>query len=427
MTTYVNIKKGMYRLYPVSGVFPLVKPCTPGKKGIYITVANELEHPFVVREARVKVDSEEDFEYCTATGLPVDESRLLVPDTAEDETPDYEQQLITSESDDEAMDRIHSTFEMLDEITIAAADGIVRGLVVTGPPGVGKSHGVLETLRKFNIQRVLAGLDPRFEVVTGAASPIGLYQKLYNNRDKKQVVLFDDCDGVLFDELSLNLLKAALDSGNKRRLCWNTESTVLRQAEIPDAFDFSASVIFLTNIDFERTRAGKLKDHLRAIMSRCHYLDLEISNQRDQLLRVRQVVRDGMLEEFNFKKGEEIMIVDYFMANADHLREISLRMVKKIADLIKMKPDNWLKYVEATCLDRQAKFKRLLAEKKGEPAAFDASLPVKTEESEEPSTPVNEELLHPAAGPDGLVPEPKAGTLKLSAGALIARQKQRGG
>jgi len=100
---------------------------------------------------------------------------------------------------------------------------------------------------------------------------------------------------------------------------------------------------------------------MQAILSRCHYLDLEISNQRDQLLRVQQVMQDGMLKDYNFKNGEENMILSYIKDNADHLREISLRMVKKIADLVKVKPTDCFKFIEATCLHRPAKFKRLLA------------------------------------------------------------------
>ena len=32
------------------------------------------------------------------------------------------------------------------------------------------------------------------------------------------VLVFDDCDSVLMDDLSLNILKAALDSGKRRRI-----------------------------------------------------------------------------------------------------------------------------------------------------------------------------------------------------------------
>jgi len=99
---------------------------------------------------------------------------------------------------------------------------------------------------------------------------------------------------------------------------------------------------------------------LEAIMSRCHYMDLSISSMRDKMLRIKQVVRDGMLKSYEFGSGEEAMILDYVMANQDYLREVSLRMVKKIADFVKADPQGWLEKVEATILTKEAKFKRLV-------------------------------------------------------------------
>lgn len=401
MQEYVKIRHGMYRIYPVSGVFPLKKEAKTGAKGTYVTVATQLQYPFQGDTARIKVEPGS-FEYCNEPDDPAD---LLKPAAAEpiQIVEDYEQVFIASESDDEAMDRIMSSFQMLDDMVAAAAEGIVRGLVVSGPPGIGKSFGVIETLRRVNLSRVVHGYDLEFEVLSGAVSPIGLYQKLFTNRRKGFVTCLDDCDGVRSDELTLNILKASLDSGDIRRICWNTESHVLARAEIPDAFDFEGSVIFLTNLKFEGTRPGKLNDHLKAIMSRCHYLDLEISNQRDQLLRIKQIVRDGMLDPFHFVNGEEQTIVQYFVDNADHLREISLRMVKKVADLMKMKPADWQPYVEATCLHRQAKFKRLLAERKATADKAEEPSPVTRPVPE----PVPEHLVNAAPGPGDIVSYPE--------------------
>ena len=50
---------------------------------------------------------------------------------------------------------------------------------------------------------------------------LGLYAKLYEFSNSGNVVVFDDCDSVLLDDLALNILKAALDSGARRRIYWN--------------------------------------------------------------------------------------------------------------------------------------------------------------------------------------------------------------
>ncbi len=242
---------------------------------------------------------------------------------------------------------------------------MVRGLVVSGPPGIGKSFGVEKQLVSANMFRTIKEQDPLFEVVSGGVSSIGLYQKLYYNRNPKQVLVFDDCDGILFEEESLTLLKAALNSGDKRRICWNKESRTLKTEDIPDQFDFEGSIIFLSNVDFESSiaRGSRISAHLEAIMSRCHYLDLEIGSLRDRLLRIKQVVRDGMLTPYEFTVEQEASVVDFTVNNAEYLREVSLRMVKKIADFVKADPTGWLEMAEATCLQREAKFKRLLAKR----------------------------------------------------------------
>ena len=255
------------------------------------------------------------------------------------------------ETDEQIMNRLRDRFEILTEMTQASIDGVVRGMVVTGPPGVGKSFGVEEVLEKNNLFDKLAGNKLRFAIEKGAASAIGLYKLLYTYSDKSNVLVLDDCDTVLYDETSLNLLKAALDSSKKRKLSWNTDSSLLRREGIPDSFEFNGSVIFITNLKFDNVR-GKIKDHLDAIMSRCHYLDLTMDTTREKMLRCKQIVADGMLNEYKFTKEEEQEVLDYIFDNKDRMREISLRMVCKVADLKKSMSSKWQAMVQATCMKR---------------------------------------------------------------------------
>ena len=256
------------------------------------------------------------------------------------------------ETDAQVIKRLRERFDILNDMTQASVDGVVRGMVVTGPPGVGKSFGVEQVLNENRMFDKMAGKRDRFQVIKGASSAIGLYKVLFENADKGSVLVMDDCDTVLHDETSLNLLKAALDSGKKRMLSWNTDSALLRREGIPDRFEFKGSVIFITNLKFEGTR-GKLKDHLDAIMSRCHYLDLTLDTMRDKFLRCKQLVADGMLDEYKFEKKQVTQLMNYMSANKENLREVSLRMVTKIADLMKHQPKGWKRYVEVTCMKRK--------------------------------------------------------------------------
>jgi hypothetical protein len=157
-----------------------------------------------------------------------------------------------------------------------------------------------KVLGKHDMIATLGERPPKYQVVKGAMSAIGLYCKLYNYADKDNVFVFDDCDSVLMDDLSLNILKAALDSKKNRTIHWNTEAFKLRNEGVPDSFQFKGSAIFITNIKFDNVKSKKLRDHLEALESRCHYIDLTIDTEREKLPRIKQIVTDGMLNEYQF-------------------------------------------------------------------------------------------------------------------------------
>ena len=152
------------------------------------------------------------------------------------------------------------------------------------------------------------------------------------------------------DDVALNILKAALDSGKKRRICWNSDSAMLRREGVPDSFDFKGSAIFITNLKFDHLKSKKLQDHLEALQSRCHFLDLTLDTMRDKFLRIKQIFRQGQLfndYDFTPEQGDEIL--NFMDENKDRLREMSLRMALKIADLTKVSA-NWRALAENTVM-----------------------------------------------------------------------------
>ena len=260
---------------------------------------------------------------------------------------------ILTETDEQIMDRLAMRFDILEDMTRAVKKGDVRSMIVTGPPGVGKSFGVEKVLSKHDVFADVANDSKlkKYEVVKGAMSAIGLYKKLYEFSDKKCILVFDDCDSVLLDDLSLNILKAALDSGKKRMIHWNTDSRLLRQEGVPNSFEFKGGAIFITNIKFDHVKSKKLRDHLEALESRCHYLDLTIDTQREKLLRIKQVIRDaGMLDAYELEDAAKQEVVEFINANAERMRELSLRMVLKVADIRVSMPERWQAVVEVTCM-----------------------------------------------------------------------------
>jgi len=259
-----------------------------------------------------------------------------------------------TETDEQIKDRMRERFDIADEMTRAVKKGDIRAMIMTGPPGVGKSFGVEQVLAKHDMFADIANDSKlkKYEVVKGAMSAIGLYKKLYEFSDKKSILVFDDCDSVLLDDLSLNILKAALDSGKKRMICWNTDSRLLRSEGVPNSFEFKGGAIFITNIKFENVKSKKLQDHLAALESRCHYLDLTIDTEREKILRIEQIVEDGMLKDYEFEQYTVDEILTFIKDNKKKLRELSLRMVLKLADLKKSMPGNWRAVAEVTCMRR---------------------------------------------------------------------------
>jgi predicted AAA+ superfamily ATPase len=261
---------------------------------------------------------------------------------------------VAQETDEQIMERLRERFQILDDMTKAVKQGNVRAMIVSGPPGVGKSYGVETVLQKADLFNTLAEKKPKFEVVKGAMSAIGLYAKLYEFSDAGNVVVFDDCDSILMEDLSLNILKGALDSSSRRFISWNTDSRILRSEGIPDRFEFRGAAIFITNIKFEHVRSKKLRDHLDALESRCHYIDLQMDTTREKILRIKQIITDGMLDRYDFDNIDIVKdeLVEFIVDNQNKLRELSLRMVLKLADLRKSFPANWQSMARTTCMRR---------------------------------------------------------------------------
>ena len=311
-------------------VFPLTEEFKVGAKGGYVTVDGKSIAGFPDRNIKIACDGEHAYEAVDAS----------TKTTKREET------------DEETIERLRERFDMLEDMTKATKKGDVRAMIVSGPPGVGKSHGVEKVLGKHDLIATLGERAPKYEVVKGAMSAIGLYCKLYKMADKDNVIVFDDCDSIFSDELSLNILKAALDSKKTRRIHWNTDSFKLRNEGVPDSFEFKGSAIFITNIKFDNVKSKKMRDHLEALESRCHYIDLAIDTDREKLLRIKQITNDGMLDEYAL--GAEVVeeIVDFCDINKKRLRELSLRTVLKVADLAKAFPNKWEAMAENTVMRR---------------------------------------------------------------------------
>ena len=259
-----------------------------------------------------------------------------------------ETSVIQFESDQEIDTRLRERFEILTELVNQAVSGDVRALIVSGPPGLGKS---------YTIEKALEASDPNelnHRIVRGYVKATGLYKLLWQYKEKGQVLVFDDADTIFFDDTSLNMLKAVCDSTEKRKVSYLAEGYLIDEetaTRLPKHFEFNGTIIFLTNYDFDVMidKGHKLAPHLQALVSRAHYVDLAMKTARDYLVRIKQVVSAGLLDNIGLDKFSQKEVMEFIDSNHDKLRELSLRIALKVAAIRKGGSSRWKATAKVTC------------------------------------------------------------------------------
>ena len=236
-----------------------------------------------------------------------------------------------NETPEERDARIAERYAYFERITaLLVASQLDGGLIVSGPPGLGKS---------FTVERELKRAKIKYTSLRGSISAAGLYLTLWNNRDG--FLVLDDIDAVFDDIEALNLLKAVLDTTGTRRVSWQKQAQWLESEDIPQSFDFNGTIAFCTNIDFEVAikRNNRVTPHLRAFMDRAFYLSLSTRTLEDVLTRIRQVVVGSGIEGVEPEQAEDVMA--FIEANATRFNSLSIRLAVQIATLTKTFGDDW--------------------------------------------------------------------------------------
>jgi len=233
---------------------------------------------------------------------------------------------------------INQRFGFLADMVTMLAKKDQPSVVVTGPGGLGKSHTVTTTLTNYGLMDV-TGLDigddvpaNSYRVVKGYSTAKGLYRTLYENRNS--VVVFDDCDSVLKDATSLNILKAALDSYSRRIISYNAD---IRDADLPNAFEFTGGVVFISNMN------GSALD--QAIVTRSLAVDLSMTTEQ-KIERMKHLLtqKDFMPEYDLVSKNDAMALISKL---ADSVKEMSLRTLIQVTKIRKSNPNGkWSELAE---------------------------------------------------------------------------------
>lgn len=329
-----TIKNGIYYNTEINGSFECTSPWKTfqrkGKNGICQVKMNG-------KEVWVAVD----FVDYSLDATAAESGMIQVSE--EDKKANKEEELAKMESE------IAKRFRVMNTIMNGVIAGDIPSVIISGAPGCGKSYMTEEKLEAAQNEGVVS----KVRHIKGKMSAVVLYSELYACSSKGEVLVMDDCDSVFEDQDSMNILKAALDSGAKRTVYWNTASSYLEEMGVPQNFEFKGAAIFLTNKDFNREidKAGKMSPHFKALVSRCGYLDTKVHTPEQIMIRVKQVIREtDMLANLGLPEEKAGEAVDWIDANVGRMREVSLRTINKLAGYMKSNPDDWQDLAEVMML-----------------------------------------------------------------------------
>ena len=214
---------------------------------------------------------------------------------------------------------INKRFDILQDLTTLVVRRVMPSLVVTGGPGNGKSHTIVKTIHDNGLTE-----GDNYVVFKGYSTARGLYNTLYDHNGK--LIVFDDCDSVLEDKTSLNILKSALDSYDKRTISWMAK--LGKSDEYPNQFDFTGRIIFISNKD--------KSDMDDAILSRSLSVDLSMTG--DEKIQRMSHVLPQILPDMDMKCKQDAL--DFLRENKDN-ESVNLRSLIMVSKIRKEFPRKW--------------------------------------------------------------------------------------
>ena len=216
-------------------------------------------------------------------------------------------------------------FDNLARFTKMVGKGIQPSLLVTGGAGLGKTFLVKQTLESLGLKESIG-----FVHFKGRATAAGLFLTLFENSNS--VIVLDDCDSVFKDADAVNILKAALDSYDTRRISY-LSSKPLKDEDgipVPRSFEFRGKIIFISNIE-----QSNLDE---AIKSRSFVADISM-NTTQMFTRIKQLLETMEPRIPIAAKQKALEIMQELHGEFDGV-DINLRSFIKAARICAMGFDN---------------------------------------------------------------------------------------
>lgn len=246
--------------------------------------------------------------------------------------------------------------EMLEKVA-GVANGWSNGLVISGPPGVGKTHTVNNFLRSFqglthvsdvqteqDLDKSSAtykkwfetsrteGIGPLFR--KSRYAPWSLVRDLWRNRSEGQIIVIDDNDLALQDLNFVGIIMSATEQEAMRQVHYTAKKLVELECEgVPDMFDYEGGIIILTNYNMRNVpKAGeqgykKYHERWAALASRSagSYVDMNMDDRTLLVFlehRIRSTKQLTNSEWFRKKFGVDGISDDQQEQLFDYVRDI---------------------------------------------------------------------------------------------------------
>lgn len=228
---------------------------------------------------------------------------------------------------------INQRFSFVESVVSMVAKGVQTSAVITGEGGLGKTFTVLKVLKEegfndLNDAEIGSTGKNCFIQIKGFSTAKNLFRTLYDNNDA--VIVFDDVDSILKCPVSINILKAALDSYDRRIITWGAETR--GDDDLPRSFEFTGRVIFISNLDQNKID--------QAIRSRSMLIDLSMTLDQ-KIERMLTLIEDeDFMPEYSLEEKQDAL--EFISDNKESAREISLRSLITVSKLRAHSPqDSW--------------------------------------------------------------------------------------
>jgi len=221
---------------------------------------------------------------------------------------------------------IESLYYHLSHFVRSVAEGYQRSMVIEAPHGVGKSYQIEKILTDDVGSRGYIKL-------AGHSSPLALYQKLQDNKDK--VVFLDDCSAVLKDRQSMEIIKAATETEvDSRVVSWNSNAHQLGD-QYDEEFEFNGQIIICAN---DLPDSGNTVEILESLVDRSITYELSF-NYRQRMDLVKQV---AYVHDTDIPVEERMEIAGWIESvTSESSVEVNLRTLFKCFNQYRYDEERW--------------------------------------------------------------------------------------